>query len=149
MTAPLRAYQSFVQTEADSGRNARSGGTVSTMLNHVHLKRRALRPSSSDRVPDHRPHQKLARFRRCFGRIVAMVDPDDLDFLAEHRAAEIIDSHLRRRRRVPAADCRIDSRFIVDDGDLDRVARLRPDGSTGRRNRGGERAKERAAAVME
>ena len=51
--------------------------------------------------------------------LVLVVRSDDLDLLAEHLAAEILDRHPGGLQRIFAARVGIDARLIVQDTDLD------------------------------
>jgi hypothetical protein len=70
----------------------------------------------------------FARFLRADVRLILVVGADDLDLLAEHRAAEVLDRHLRRDHRALAAQIGVEPRHVGQDADLDDVA-----GDLGRR----------------
>ena len=57
--------------------------------------------------------------------LVLVIGADQLDLLAEHAAAEILDRHLRRLNRPFAAEIGVDAGLIVEDADLDALRRRR------------------------
>jgi hypothetical protein len=57
--------------------------------------------------------------------LVLMIGGDDLDLLAEHVAAKILNRHLGRFEGIFAAVIRVDARLIVEDADLDTLCRRR------------------------
>jgi hypothetical protein len=66
-------------------------------------------------------------------RLVLVVGGDDLDLLAEHLAAEILDRHLGGFQRIFAAVIGIDAGLVVEDADLDALRGSRRCTSTGRK----------------
>ena len=55
-------------------------------------------------------------------RLVLVIGEDQLDLLAEDRAAELLDGHPRGLRRAGAGEVGIEARLIVQNADLYRVA---------------------------
>jgi hypothetical protein len=59
-------------------------------------------------------------------RLVLVVGGDDVDRLAEHTAAEILDRHLGGFERILAAVIGVDPGLVVQNADLDALCRRRP-----------------------
>jgi hypothetical protein len=68
--------------------------------------------------------EPLAGDRRRDIGLVLVVGADDFDLLAEHRAAEIVDRHLRRDDRAGPAQIGVKARHVGEHADLDRVRQV-------------------------